>query len=158
MKKYLGIATGVCMLLAANAFAASRPPSAQQQIQPMLNEMLRLANAHDTDRFMTFYLHQPSLIYVNNGIVIHGWNNLRAQQLKWWKNGMSDVVYRTNGATEFTVLAPSVVVVTEPRVSTRTGTDGKPRRNEFVVSETWEKLPEGWRVVYGHESGVHSPR
>lgn len=152
MKKFLGIAACVCVLFTANAFAADQPHSARQQIQTMLNEMLRLANAHDTDRFMTFYLRQPSLIYVNNGIVIHGWDNLRTQQLKWWKYGKSDAVYRVNGPTEFTVLAPGVVVTTEPRASIRTGADGKPSRNEFVVSEIWKKLPEGWRIVYGHES------
>lgn len=154
MKNSLGIMAAVCMLLAANTSAASRAHSAQQQIQPMLNEMLHLANAHDTDRFMTFYLHRPSLIYVDNGTVIHGWDDLRAQQSRWWKNGMSDVIYRTNGATEFTVLAPGVVVVTEPRASTRTGPNGKSSRNEFVVSEVWKKLPKGWRIVYGHESAV----
>lgn len=152
MKKFLGVVTCIGMLFMANALAAGPPHSARQQIQRMLNEMLRLADAHDTGRFMAFYLHQPSLIYVNNGSVIHGWGNLRAQQLKWWKNGKSDVVYRTNGTTEFTVLAPGVIVATEPRASTRTGADGKSSHNEFVVSEIWKKLPEGWRIVYGHES------
>lgn len=152
MQKFLGITACMCMLFTATAYAAAELHSARQQIQPLLNEMLRLANAHDTDRFMTFYLRQPSLVYVNNGAVIHGWDDLRTQQLKWWKNGKSNAVYRPNGPTEFTVLAPGVVVTTEPRASTRTGADGKPSQNKFVVSEVWEKLPEGWRIVYGHES------
>lgn len=144
-----------CLLCTGVAHAAPAAPTSKQQIQSLLDEMLTAANAHDTDRFMALYLHEPSLVYVDNGMVIHGWENLRAQQLKWWKNGKSDAVYRQNGANEFTVLAPGIVAVTEPRASTRTMPGGKTGNNEFVVSEIWQKLPQGWRVVYGHESTVH---
>lgn len=54
MKKSLGVVIGIGMLFVVNAFAADQPHSARQQIQTVLNEMLRLANAHDTDRFIAF--------------------------------------------------------------------------------------------------------
>jgi len=32
------------------------------------------------------------------------------------------------------------------------GPDGKPVEKDFVVTTVWKHLPEGWRVIYGHES------
>ena len=78
----------------------------------MLDELQAAANAHDTDRFMAFYIKGEGLMAVFNGEEIHGWDDLHAQQLKWWKNGKIDAVYTQRGAPEFTVLGPDAAVVT----------------------------------------------
>ena len=124
----------------------------QEQLRPLLAELDAAANARDTDRFMAAYLRQPSLIWLINGMEIHGWDDLRAQQLKWWNGGKSDVVFSDRSAPEFTVLSPDAVIVTEMKESTRTLPDGTTGKNEFAVSMVWQKLPEGWKIVYGHES------
>ena len=87
-----------------------------------------------------------------NGEVIHGWDALYAQQLKWWRNGKSDVRYTAAGPQEFMTLAPDVVVTTLSLTSVRTLSNGKISKGSFAVTDIWKKLPEGWRIVYGHES------
>ena len=155
MKKTLAKAIFACVLLAGMVHGASPNATVQQQIKPLLDELMRAANAHDTDRFLAAYLHRPSLVFVFNGRVITGWENLRDQQLKWWNNGKSDATYSQDGASEFTVLSPNVVVVTNPLASRRTLPGGEVKTSEFVVTMVWQKFPEGWRIVYGHESTVH---
>ncbi len=120
----------------------------------MLDEIALAANAHDTDRYLALYLHQPSLVFIANGLEIHGWDDLRIQQLKWWNNGKSDVVYTQHGPTEFVVLAPDSVMTTQSLTSHRTLPNGQPGDGTFVITSLWKKLPEGWKVVYGHESWV----
>lgn len=134
--------------------ADGQTPSPQQQLEPIVREMATAANAHDTERFMAFYLHQPTLVFVINGEVIHGWEDLRTQQLKWWLNGKSDVAYAPSGAPEYTIVNPNTVIVTLPLTSSRTGPDGQASKGSFVVSMLWEKLAEGWRIVYAHESST----
>jgi len=120
----------------------------------MLDELMLAANAHDTDRFLAAYLHQPALVFVFNGVVTKGWDALEALQLKWWNNGKSDVVYTQRGSSEFTVLGPDAVVVTNPLGSRRTLPNGQASTGEFTVTMVWQKRPEGWRIVQAHESTV----
>ncbi|MGH8192123.1 MAG: hypothetical protein ACREP2_11815, partial [Rhodanobacteraceae bacterium] len=57
-----------------------------------------------------------------------------------------------DGAPGFMSLGPDVEIVTWPLASSRTLPDGKTRTSAFVVTYVWQRLPEGWRIVYGHES------
>ncbi len=129
----------------------------QREIEPLLAEMLTAANAHDTDRFMTAYMRDPSFVFVINGTVMNGWDAVRAQQLKWWNNGKSDVVYSYVGAPEFTVLSSDAAVVTERMSARRTLATGQTTTGELAVTMTMQKRPEGWRAVQVHESTVPPP-
>ena len=144
-------ALAASLLVTWPAWAQSKPP-ATDQILPLLTEQLVAANAHDTDRFLATYLHSPELIFIANGQIFRGWDNLRDQQLKWWKNGKSDVVYTQQLQPEVTVLDSQTVLVTQQMTSRRTLPDGKPTDGTFIISSIWRKLPVGWRVTYGHES------
>ena len=147
----------ICLgvLFAANAAAANAPGSAQQQIRSLADDMARAANAHDTERYMALFAHDPNLVFVIDGRVIRGWDALHAQQLKWWRNGKSDAVYTQSGATGLLPLDADAVVTTQTLSLRRTGPDGKISTGSFVVTSIWKKLPQGWRVVYGHESWTH---
>lgn len=72
---------------------AQSKSSAAQQILPLLQEQALAADAHVTDRFLAAFLHDDSLIFVINGQLTRGFNSLHEQQLKWWNNGKSDVIY-----------------------------------------------------------------
>ena len=148
----LSCVVAFCVVFAAFGGAETKAGSPQEQLRPLLEELDAAANTRDTDRFMAAYLHQPTLIWLFNGVEIRGWDDLRAQQLKWWSGGKSDVVYSNRSAPEFTVLSPDAVIVTEMKESTRTLPDGTAGKNEFAISMVWQKLPEGWKIVYGHES------
>jgi ketosteroid isomerase-like protein len=96
-------------------------------------------------------------VFAINGTVIHGWDALHAQQLKWWRSGKNDVIYTPVGKPEFTELANDIVLTTTTRAARRTLPDGKVSTARFVVTAIWKKLPQGWRIIYGHESWAKPP-
>lgn len=160
MKRIYAVAVMVCLAASAgSACAQSVSSSAEQAIRPMMAKMLAAANAHDTDAFMAPMLRGPSLVFAFNGEVIHGWDALHAQQLKWWRKSRnpSNHSYVQNGEPGFLALGPDVEVVTWPLASHRTPADEKTGSSEFVVTYIWQRLPQGWRIVYGHESWKKPP-
>ncbi|HKZ11535.1 MAG TPA: hypothetical protein VJL61_12650 [Rhodanobacteraceae bacterium] len=142
-------AGGVC------AQPASSP--AEQAIRPAMAKMFKAANAHDTDAFMAAMVRGPGLVFAINGEVIRGWEALHAQQLKWWNNGKSDAKYTQNGTPAFMALGPDAEIVTWPLVGRGTAHSGKAITSAFVVTYVWQRLPQGWRIVYGHESWKKPP-
>jgi ketosteroid isomerase-like protein len=144
----------VTSLFVAGLARAQSTSSMADQILPLLNEQLLAANAHDADRFLATYVHGPNLVFIANGQIIHGWDALHDQQLKWWKNGKSDVVYAQESQPEVAVLDPETVLVTQQITAHRTGPDGKPTDSTAAITTIWRRLPIGWRVTYGHESWV----
>ena len=153
MTKALLLVVGAGILLGGNVEAQS-VTSPERQIQPLLDEMQVAANAHDTDRFLAVYLHDSTLVLVFNGVVTTGYAQVRSLQLKWWNNGKSDVAYRRRGPTGFRVLTPDIVLATDTMASSRSDSTGAVHTGEFAVTMVWEKRPEGWRIVYAHESTV----
>jgi ketosteroid isomerase-like protein len=139
---------------AVQADSTSLALKVQREIEPLLAEMMTAANAHDTDRFMTAYLRDPSFVFVINGTVMNGWDAVRAQQLKWWNNGKSDVVYSYVGEPEFTVMNSDAAVVTERMSASRTLANGQTTTGGLAVTMTMQKRPEGWRAVQVHESSA----
>jgi ketosteroid isomerase-like protein len=158
MKKIVAVVALICVgLFAGSACAQSASSTAEQAIRPAMAKMFKAANAHDTDAFMATMVHTPSLVFAINGDVIQGWDALHAQQLKWWKNGKSDATYVQDGAPAFMALGPDVEIVTWPLVGSGTAHSGKTTTSNFVVTYVWQRLPQGWRIVYGHESWKNSP-
>jgi len=131
-------------------------PSVQQHVEqgirPLLDEMTVAANAHDTDRFLAPYLHQPELVFVFNGDVVTGIDSVRTLQLKWWNNGKSDVVYAERGRAQITALAPNIAIVAQAMKSQRTLPSGEVSSGDFAITQVWQKRPEGWRIIQVHES------
>ncbi|MEO7042258.1 MAG: SgcJ/EcaC family oxidoreductase [Gemmatimonadaceae bacterium] len=126
-----------------------------RQIQPLLDEMTVAANAHDTDRFLATYLHNPDLVFVFNGDVIKGIDSVRTLQLKWWNNGKSDVVYVERAPATITALTPDVAIVVQAMQSRRTLPSGEVSSGNFAVMDVWQKRPDGWRIIQVHESTAH---
>ena len=157
MVKLAGFAVLACAVIFPVVHAATAGPSAEQAIRPIMAEMGRAAKAHDADTFMAPFLRSPGLVFVINGKIIRGWDALHAQQVKWWRQGKSDVVYTPQGKPAFMQLARDVVVTTLELASHRTLPDGKVGTGTFVVTDVWKKLPQGWRIVYGHESWAKPP-
>ena len=154
MRSPCWIACVGALLIGSAAAAQSVGTSAEREVQPLRQEMLLAANAHDTDRFLAPYLHDSTLVMVFNGTTVTGYDSVRALQRKWWNNGRSDVVYSIHGPVHFTVMSPAAVVVTETLQSQRTDSTGTARRGEIAVTSVWQKRPEGWRIVAVHESAA----
>lgn len=136
----------------AGAVSPSQLAAARAAIEPQFREMFAAANAHDTDRHLAAYQRSAALVFVANDQEIHGWDALRAQQLKWWQNGTSDAVYTVLGAPEYTMPAPGVVVQTYFLDSHRSAAAAGSRGVHLSVTDVWRELPEGRRIVYAHES------
>ena len=128
--------------------------AARKEIAPLFAEMQAAANAHDTDRHLAVYAREPSLLFVINDEAIHGWEALREKQLRWWNNGKSDVVYTQVGEPDYRMPAPGLVMLTHFLTSRRTLPTGETRNTGFGISALWQKRPEGWRIIYAHESTV----
>lgn len=144
-------------LVAGSALAQSPSAPAERAIRPQMAKMLQAANAHDTDAFMADMVRSADLVFAIDGRVIHGWDALHAQQLKWWHGGRSDARYAEDGAPGFMSLGPTVEIVTWPLTSSRAVPGGKTRSSRFVVTYVWQRQPQGWRIVYGHESWAQPP-
>ncbi|MGC2030174.1 MAG: nuclear transport factor 2 family protein [Steroidobacteraceae bacterium] len=138
--------------LVCAADAATNSDAASAEVAPLLAEMGAAANAHDVDRHVGFYAHDDSVVFIFNGEPTIGWEAIRQKQREVWRNGTSDVVYTMQGRPTFLMPAPGLVVTTIYLKSRRTIPNGQIAVGEFAVSSLWQKRPEGWRVIYSHES------
>jgi len=152
----------IWIILCLAGFAASRPAQADGALQgasaevaPLLAQMGAAANAHDVERHVGFYARDPSTVLISNGEAIVGWEAIRDRQREWWKNGNTDVVYAMQGKPHFRSPAPGIVVSTLFMKSRRTMPDGSVKEGDLAVSALWQKRPEGWRIIYSHESTSH---
>ena len=134
------------------AFAAEHPHSVPDQLNPLLEEMLVAANAHDADRFMAFYAPGESLIVTFDDMTMRGWKAVRDQQFEWWDGGKSDAVYSLRSAPEITLISPDVAATLQSMEVSSTGPNGAKSTVLVVATSIWKKLPEGWRIVLAHES------
>jgi ketosteroid isomerase-like protein len=141
-----------CAVAAPPPSAPSNSDSASAEVAPLLAQMGAAANAHDVERHVGFYAHDPSVILIFNGEEIVGWEAIRDKQREWWKNGKTDVVYTLLGRPDSRVPAPGLVLTTFFMKSRRTMPSGEVSEGRFAVSSLWQKRPEGWRVIYSHES------
>jgi ketosteroid isomerase-like protein len=144
----------VTVVATAAAASSDDLATARKQILPLVQAMQAAANAHDSDKHLSFYAKDPDLLFVINDRSIVGWDALLAQQRVWWKNGTSDVKYTIVGDPDFRMPAPGLVMVTYFLTSERTQPDGTTLRTRVGISALWQRRPEGWRIIYAHESTV----
>jgi len=119
-------------------------------IEPLLNDMVVAANAHDAQRFMAFYDHSPALTVTFDDMTIQGWQPLLDQQVQWWDNGKSTAVYTNVSAPRITVISDTVIASLQTLKVIPPGVVGKEAR--LTITSIWKKRPEGWRIVVAHES------
>jgi ketosteroid isomerase-like protein len=155
MKTLAGRVVVACMIFSTAAFAAPVPATVQEQLKPLLAEMMLAANAHDADRFMAAYAHDEKLVVTFDDMTMHGWQVVRDQQLQWWDNGKSNAIYSQSAAPEITVISATVLSTLQSMTVTSTAPDGTKRNAKVVATSIWKKLPEGWRIVVAHESLIH---
>ena len=144
----------VCSSCLATALAEP-PASVQEQLRPRLEEMLQAANAHDTERFMSVYVHRPSLAVPFDETTLHGWQAIRDQPLRGWDNGKSDAVYRLAAAPEITEISPDGVATLQSMEVAGTAPNGQKTIFKVIVTSVWKRLAAGWRIVLAQASIVH---
>jgi ketosteroid isomerase-like protein len=127
---------------------------ARAEILPSFKAMVAAANEHNSEKHLSFYAKVPTLLFVINDQEIKGWDALLKQQRKWWHNGKLDVKYKLIGKPDFRMFASGLVMVTFFLTSHRTLSGGHTSNSKFGISDLWQKRPEGWRIIYAHESMV----
>lgn len=148
----------VALIGASQVIAASSDEErVRAAIMPLFTASEAAANLHDTEAHLGFYAHSPQLVFVANGSEIDGWDNLLAQQRKWWPDGKiapadaAHAPYRMVQPPQFRVFGPKLAMLTFVLDARRVYPD-KVVRRPLAISQLWQKLPEGWKIVYAHES------
>jgi ketosteroid isomerase-like protein len=156
MKSWLtGCVVILFSLAAIGAGPADDLSKARSEIAPLLKAMQDAANAHDAAKHVSFYAKDPNLLFVINDRAITGFDPLLEQQKQWWQNGSSDVVYTMVGEPDYRMPGPGLVMVTYFLTSRRTDPSGAARNTRLGISALWQHRPEGWRIIYAHESTVN---
>lgn len=150
--KPIGIAVIASAFTISACTTTNAPDTARTEVARSLANMGAAANAHDVDRHVGFYAHEPSTLLIFNGEAVVGWDAIRAKQTEWWNDGKTDVVYTLQGRPDIRVLAPGLVVTTIFMKSRRSAPAGAIKEGSFAVSALWQKRAEGWKVIYSHES------
>jgi len=127
------------------------------EIMPLFTAMQDAANVHDAEAHLAYFIRDPALTFVVNGVTIRGWDNLLTQQRNWWPGGRiaptdeARQPYRLVEGPSFQLLGPRLAMVTFILDARRVHPDRVMRR-PLAISQLWEKRAEGWRIVYAHES------
>ncbi|MDE2359715.1 MAG: nuclear transport factor 2 family protein [Betaproteobacteria bacterium] len=133
---------------------SSEPGAFQQQVEPLLAEMLASANAHDTDRHLASYARDSALIFVINGEIIRGWNALRERQRQWWNDGKAVGVYEYLGEATYRELGEKLGLTTLLIAARAQLPGGQLRQRQLAFTAMWSRQQEGWRIIYAHESST----
>jgi ketosteroid isomerase-like protein len=112
------------------------------------------ANAHDTDRHMAAYSRDSALIFIINGEIIQGWDALRERQYQWWNKGKATGVYEYLGEPTCEILGKDLGLTTHLISARASLPDGQVRERQLAFTALWRRRPEGWRIVYAHESST----
>ncbi len=126
----------------------------QQQVGPLLAEMEASANAHDTDRHLAAYSKDSALTFIINGEIIRGWEALRQRQRQWWNDGKATGVYEYLGKPTFVVFGKDLGLTTRLIAARASLADGQVRERQLAFTALWSRRPEGWRIIYAHESST----
>ena len=126
----------------------------QQQVAPLLAEMEASANAHDTDRHLAVFSRDSALIFIIDGEIIQGWDALRDRQRQWWNDGKATGIYAYLGEPTCEAFGKELGLTTHLIAARASLPDGQVRERQLAFSALWSRRPEGWRIIYAHESST----
>ena len=140
--------TALLLLISACASSPSRAGDPAAEVRAVWNAQVEAWNRGDLDSFMTGYWNSPGVVFFSNKAETRGWQ----QTLERYR-----VTYKAEGRQmgtldfpqlEFKVLGPEAVLARgQWRLKMP---DGK--ESTGMTSVTFQKLPEGWRIVHDHSS------
>jgi uncharacterized protein (TIGR02246 family) len=142
------------LLIAAPSLGLGAPPAdpSEAQIRSALEGMHQAASALDADRFMSWYLHDPSLTITFDGHSLSGWDAILQQQRRWWAGYKSKPAYVEDKPPQIRLLAPDVATTLQWMTVGGGDATDTAKSAHLVVTSVWKKYSEGWRIVVAHES------
>ena len=160
--RFIVLALAVFLAVPATAGADnSLQNKVRAEIMPSFEAMQAAADVHDADAHIAFLANDPNLIFVINGRRIIGWKTVLDQQRKHWPERIpawsgTGIPYGRVGP-DFIVLGPDSALLSFVLVYPKTDAAGRRIDRTLAISHLWRKRPEGWRVIYVHESIAEKP-
>jgi uncharacterized protein (TIGR02246 family) len=140
----------VTLLVFINACAPSPTGNGDPaaEVRAVWNASVEAWNRGDLDAFMTGYWNSPDLVFFSNRTETRGWQQTLERYRATYKAEGRQMGTLDFPQLEFKVLGPEVVLARgQWRLKM---SDGK--ESTGMTSVTFQKRPEGWRIVHDHSS------
>ena len=150
MRGRASVATLLALIVAACSPAPTRAGDPVAEVKAIWEMQAAAWNRGDLEAFMAGYWNSPDLVFFSNGAETRGWQ----QTLDRYRAG-----YQGEGKRMGTLDFPQIdfkalgaeAVLVRGRWRLRMP-DGK--ESTGMTSVTFQKLPEGWRIVHDHSSAA----
>jgi uncharacterized protein (TIGR02246 family) len=140
--------TALLLLISACASSPSRPGDPAAEVRAVWNAQVEAWNRGDLDSFMTGYWNSPDVVFFSNKAETRGWQQTLERYRATYKAEGRQMGMLDFPKLEFKVLGPEAVLARgQWRLKMP---DGK--ESTGMTSVTFQKLPEGWRIVHDHSS------
>jgi len=140
--------TALLLLISACASSPSRAGDPAAEVRAVWNAQVAAWNRGDLDSFMTGYWNSPDVVFFSNKAETRGWQQTLERYRATYKAEGRQMGMLDFPKLEFKVLGPEAVLARgQWRLKMP---DGK--ESTGMTSVTFQKLPEGWRIVHDHSS------
>ena len=142
---------GLAALLVFTTACAPSPSRVEDpaaEVRAVWNAQVEAWNRGDLDAFMAGYWNSPDLVFFSNKTETRGWQQTLERYRATYKAEGRQMGTLDFPQLEFKVLGPEAVLARgQWRLKTP---DGK--ESTGMTSVTFQKRPEGWRIVHDHSS------
>jgi beta-aspartyl-peptidase (threonine type) len=136
------------LCIAACAPPQTRVEDPAAEVRAVWDTSVDAWNRGDLDAFMNVYWNSPDLVFFSNKTETRGWQQTLDRYRATYKSEGRQMGTLDFPQLEFKVLGPEAVLARgQWRLKTP---DGK--ESTGMTSVTFQKLPEGWRIVHDHSS------
>jgi len=140
--------TALLLLISACASSPSRAGDPAAEVRAVWNAQVEAWNRGDLDSFMTGYWNSPDFVFFSDEAETRGWHQTLERYRATYKAEGRQMGMLDFPKLEFKVLGPEAVLARgQWRLKMP---DGK--ESTGMTSVTFQKLPEGWRIVHDHSS------
>lgn len=136
------------VFITACAPAQTRVADPAAEVRAVWNTSVEAWNRGDLDTFMNLYWNSPDLVFFSNKTETRGWQQTLDRYRAAYKAEGRQMGTLDFPKLDFKVLGPEAVLARgQWRLKMP---DGK--ESTGMTSVTFQKLPEGWRIVHDHSS------
>jgi len=136
------------LFITACAPSQSRSGDPATEVRAVWNAQVEAWNRGDLDAFMAGYRNSPDLVFFSNKTETRGWQQTLERYRATYKAEGRQMGMLDFPQLEFKVLGPEAVLARgQWRLKM---SDGK--ESTGMTSVTFQKLPEGWRIIHDHSS------
>ncbi len=138
----------ICALTGCASTREANAPTAQAEIQSVMDDQIAAWNRGDIDGFMEGYWKSPDMRFASGGNVRQGWQAARDAYHAGYPNraAMGNLTFSD---LDIQLLSPDRALVFGRWALTATTRD----TSDGLFTLVFRRFPDGWRVVHDHTSG-----